>query len=213
MEAKDILVKVKEKLAGSEYQKLLEKQRETEGLKAAIKDPKTGKVYSGWTHQAAIDSVPKGDSDTWGRLSSEWDQMTDNVGFVTKSGKFINRDEAESKWGILTIEDLKDLRKKSASKKLTVYKDEIISRTLELTLNIELSGPEGEDTSEQKRIQNLAKVLISHKGQLTFFNFTKGLICRINGKMAKENQDIEDFGEFKYNGGEVGDTQEPQYHI
>ncbi len=91
-----------------EFQRLLELQRKAEGWIAAIKDPKTGKVYSGYSHKSAINSVPKGD-DAWGRLEVEWDRATDNVGFLDKNGDFISRDTADKMLSIKTMEDRKDL--------------------------------------------------------------------------------------------------------
>jgi hypothetical protein len=98
---------------------LVEKQRALHGLRAAMRDPVTGKVYTGWSHQAAIESAPKWkpgmsevESGVWGRLSHEWDKATPNAGFVDQSGKFIPRDEAERMWGVLTMEDVRDALKK-----------------------------------------------------------------------------------------------------
>ena len=100
--------------SAGDYQRILDAQRESEGIRAAIKDPKTGKVYSGWSHQAAIESVPHGDeSGAWGRLSDEWDRSTQNVGFLDKAGNFLTRDETNAKWGTLTMEDIRDLRRDS----------------------------------------------------------------------------------------------------
>ena len=94
------------------YEQIIAMQRATEGYKAAIKDPKTGKVYSGWTHQSAMDTVPTKDkTGTYSRLYNEWDQSTDNVGFVDKEGSFVSRSETEKNYGVSTVEDLKDLRR------------------------------------------------------------------------------------------------------
>jgi len=91
------------------FTKLLELQRTSEGWMAAIRDPETGKVYSGYSHQSAINNAPKG-GHIWGRLYGEWDRVTDNVGFLDKSGNFISRDEAEKIFSISTMEDLRDLQ-------------------------------------------------------------------------------------------------------
>lgn len=107
-----------ETLEQSEWDRILEKQRKLEGLKAAIRDPLTGKIYTGWSHQAAINSAPQwkpgmGDieSGIWGRLSTAWDRETDDSGFVDSEGNFITRDEAEKSFGVLTMEDVRDARK------------------------------------------------------------------------------------------------------
>ena len=99
----------------NEYERLLTLQRLTDGMKAAIKDPVSGKIYSGWTHQGIINALPnmkqKGFVEgLWGRLSDEWDKSTDNVGFLDKEGKFITRSEADKRFHIQTMEDLRDLQ-------------------------------------------------------------------------------------------------------
>lgn len=100
------------KLGRESYEQLLARQRGAEGLRAAMRDPQTGKVYTGYSHQAAIESVPKSDTTgAWGRLSSEWDRETPNTGFIDRSGNFISRDEAEKRFGVSTMEDIRDLRK------------------------------------------------------------------------------------------------------
>lgn len=105
--------------AAYDWDSILKKQRQVEGLQAAIKDPQTGKIYSGWTHQAAIEKAPKygtpeyeKDSGVWGRLSEEWDRSTENVGFLDREGNFISREEANKNWGILTMEDKRDFLRK-----------------------------------------------------------------------------------------------------
>jgi hypothetical protein len=98
-----------EKLLGiSDYERILQSQRELEGLRAAMRDPKTGKIYVGSSHQAAIERVPNTEGEVWGRLSNEWFEATDNSGFVDRAGEFISRSEAERRWGVLTIEDVRD---------------------------------------------------------------------------------------------------------
>ena len=93
-----------------DYERILSQQRELEGLRAAMRDPKTGKVYVGSSHKAAIDTVPQSDdTGIWGRLSDEWYNSTENSGFVdTRTGQFISRDEAARRWDVLTIEDVRD---------------------------------------------------------------------------------------------------------
>ena len=94
-----------------DWRKIIELQRELEGMRAAMRDPVTGKIYTSWSHQQAIESVPKDEGDVWGRLHSEWDKRTENSGFVDKAGKFISRDEANKRWAVLTMEDVRDARK------------------------------------------------------------------------------------------------------
>jgi len=90
-----------------DYKKILELQKATEGMIAAIKDPKTGKIYTGFSHQSIIDNVK--DNEVASRLWKE-QLYDDNSGFIDKNGKFLNRNEAEKQYQILTMEDLKDLR-------------------------------------------------------------------------------------------------------
>ncbi len=93
---------------------VVQRQRELEGIRAAMRDPVSGKVFVGWTHKAAIDAVPQEEeTGIWGRLHSEWDACTDNAGFVDRSGNFISRTEAEARWNVLTMEDVKDAREAS----------------------------------------------------------------------------------------------------
>ena len=91
------------------YEQILQTQRELEGLRAAMRDPQTGKIYIGSSHQAAINRVPPDDaSGAWGRLSDAWYHATEDTGFVNRAGDFISRSEAERRWGVLTIEDVRD---------------------------------------------------------------------------------------------------------
>jgi len=100
------------RLTASDYERLLKSQREVEGIRAAMRDPKTGKIYSGWSHQAAINQIPPTDeTGAWGRLSNEWHEETDNTGFLDKEGNFITRDEAGKRWNAYTMEDIRDLKK------------------------------------------------------------------------------------------------------
>lgn len=105
--------------AKSAWDEIIQKQRKLEGMKAAIRDPVTGKVYTGWSHQAAIETAPKWNAKlseqeqgVWGRLSNEWDRSTENSGFIDSDGNFISRDEAEKQFGVSTMEDIRDARKK-----------------------------------------------------------------------------------------------------
>ncbi len=94
---------------GLSYEQILKRQRELEGLRAAMKDPKTGKVYSGASHVKIVDNIQ--DKDIRARIWKEFGEIdSDKVGFVDKSGKFITRDESERRWDVLTMEDVKDAR-------------------------------------------------------------------------------------------------------
>jgi hypothetical protein len=94
------------------WDEIIARKRAAEGMQAAVRDPKTGKIYTGRTHQSAIDKAPKDDDafdNAWGRMFHEWDKETDNVGFVDKAGNFMTRSDAEKSLGVTTAEDLRDL--------------------------------------------------------------------------------------------------------
>lgn len=87
----------------SRWDDILNKQRELEGLIPAIRDPKTGKIYTGYSHRDAIDSTLMSS-----RPYSKWGYDTQNVGFITRAKVFITRDEAEERWNVATIEDVRN---------------------------------------------------------------------------------------------------------
>ena len=104
---------------GASWDAALKQQREVEGLKAAIRDPKTGEIHHGLTHKAVMNAAQSHpDGGKWGRLSWEWGEPNSpHVGFVTRDGEFLNRDQANDrlKFGY-TAEDARDfLRRKRAS--------------------------------------------------------------------------------------------------
>lgn len=79
------------------YEQILAKQRATEGSIAAVRDPETGEVYTGATHEEAILSAP---SDVMGNgvrerlrrdVYNEKTEDTSNVGFL-ENDKFVSKD-------------------------------------------------------------------------------------------------------------------------
>ena len=61
---------------------------------AAIRDPQTGRVYTGRTHADALDMVDR-EKGSWARLQDAWDRGDPSVaGFQTRSGRYVTRDEA-----------------------------------------------------------------------------------------------------------------------
>lgn len=92
-----------------EYNKLLQKQRELEGLRPAIRDPKTGYV---WSHPWSHSDVPRApqDEETKERLANEWRHETKNVGFADKGGNFLSREDAWNKYGFVMRESLDELK-------------------------------------------------------------------------------------------------------
>jgi hypothetical protein len=107
---------------------MLARGREIQGLKAAIRDPQTGEIYTGYSHQAAIN---KG-GDAGGRLSWEWSEETNNVGFVTKDGEFISRGEANNRLGFgYTMEDARDFLR-DRGRNARYYQSEPLPDTIEI---------------------------------------------------------------------------------
>lgn len=87
-----------------DYKRILAKQRELEGLKAAVLDPETGEIYTGDSHIMAAESSPKGDIRK--RVMKAWDEGSDEVGFVTSNGEFVTRQQASRMFGVETMEDV-----------------------------------------------------------------------------------------------------------
>ncbi len=93
----------------NEYNQLLEKQRDLEGFRPAIRDRKTGYVYSHpWSHGDVPRAAP--DDLTFARLAVELKNGTNNVGFIGRDGKFLSREEAWNKYGFCMRESLDDLK-------------------------------------------------------------------------------------------------------
>jgi len=100
-----------------EYQRLLEQGRKLEGLKAAVRDPLTGKIMTGRDHNAAFYSH---DKDAQARIkatltpgrdpvtnvaTNRWNYEGPNVGF-TRGGSFFSRQQVED---MLKARDDQDL--------------------------------------------------------------------------------------------------------
>jgi len=100
----------------ADWDSLLRRQRDVEGLKAAIRDPQTGEIHYGHTHKSVMDAASRHpDAGKWSRLSWEWgSDDSPHVGFVTQEGDFLTRDEANDKLKFgYTAEDARDfLRRK-----------------------------------------------------------------------------------------------------
>jgi hypothetical protein len=102
--------------AAAEYDRLLKSQRAAEGMKAALRDPTTGAVYTGLTHADAFKKAPP---DVQARLreyvvGGNFDRTT-HAGFIGPDGKWLSRYEASqalagANGGKLTAEVLNGLR-------------------------------------------------------------------------------------------------------
>lgn len=101
------------RLGPADYERIISTQREIEGIKAAIRDPETNKVYTGYTHREIMDQL--GDELGKERMKEIINSNNkSNIGFLNENGKFMPRNETENKFGISTVEDLKNLRSKIA---------------------------------------------------------------------------------------------------
>jgi hypothetical protein len=73
-----------------------DRQRQLEGMKAAVKDPETGRIFTATTgtegHFAAFEQA---------RFAGYKNVTDKDAGFLLGDGKFVNRDEANEKFGIL----------------------------------------------------------------------------------------------------------------
>ena len=78
---------------------------------AAIRDPKTKKVYSGESHQEIVDKADTISEALRDRLMAEYGRVTENTGFIDADGLFYTRMQALKKWGIMTSQDLKEKRR------------------------------------------------------------------------------------------------------
>ncbi len=110
-----------EAMEQASFNALLEKQRQTEGMSAAIKDPKTGELYTGPAHAEILEEAFKTDADLAARLSEELLNRTENVGFANEDFEFITRQQAERQLGILNSESLRGQRFNQAAYHGTPY--------------------------------------------------------------------------------------------
>ena len=80
---------------------LKKKPYREEDFQAAVKDEKTGKIYTGYNHGEAIEKGVK----EGGSFAGRSDQ-----GFLTSDGRFITRAEAKENYGFSTSEELHGLK-------------------------------------------------------------------------------------------------------
>lgn len=80
-------------------------QPKTSGqITAAVRDPQTGQVYTGPSHNEIMASVT--DPNAKRAVMREVTGRTENTGFVDSDGQFINRQQAQEKYGFSTSEEL-----------------------------------------------------------------------------------------------------------
>jgi hypothetical protein len=64
---------------------------------AAIRDPQTGKVYTGYNHPQVLEQAPS--DAVRKRLAREYAKDSEHVGFTTSYGRFLNRAQADAALG------------------------------------------------------------------------------------------------------------------
>lgn len=82
---------------------------------AAIKDPKTGKVYTGKSHSAIIDEMEDDNPAVFARLRKVYVAegslpVSEHVGFVGDDAILLNRSAAQKKWGVYYSQDIKRVK-------------------------------------------------------------------------------------------------------
>jgi len=84
------------------WAQLVSEGRMSEGMVAAIKDPQSGKVYTGDFHNMIAESQKKNPEvygRLWKALESERDKPSKLVGFINDAGEFMTRKEADAYFG------------------------------------------------------------------------------------------------------------------
>ena len=82
---------------------------------AAIKDPKTGKVYTGESHSFILDEMKDENFAVFARLRKKYvDEgnfpFAEHVGFVGDDAIFLNRSAAQKKYGVYYSQDIKRVK-------------------------------------------------------------------------------------------------------
>jgi len=81
-------------------------------IQAAIRDPATGKIYSGPSHAHIIDDMEDEDNATAARLRKTYTSAAsypeaEHVGFIDEDGVFLNRKQSLKKFGVFDSSDLR----------------------------------------------------------------------------------------------------------
>ena len=81
-------------------------------IRAAIRDPKTGKVYTGESHSTILDEMEDIFPAVFVRLRKIYVAegslpASENVGFIGDDTVLLNRSEAQKKWGVYYSHDIK----------------------------------------------------------------------------------------------------------
>ena len=82
---------------------------------AAIKDPKTGKVYVGESHSSIIDEMEYDHPPLFDRLRKVYVAegslpASEHIGFVGNDAILLNRSAAQKKWGVYYSQDIKRVK-------------------------------------------------------------------------------------------------------
>lgn len=81
-------------------------------LQAAIRDPKTGKVYIGESHAHILDDLEDGNQVIFQRIRKIYVETgsfgsAEHVGFWESDGTFLTRNESMKKWGVYQSQDIR----------------------------------------------------------------------------------------------------------
>jgi len=87
------------------------RKRWTPMIMAALRDPKTGKIFTGESHAHIIDALEDGDNSIFLRVRKAYVYSrsfpeSEHVGF-TDGTEFLNRAQSQKKWGVFDSTDLR----------------------------------------------------------------------------------------------------------
>ena len=79
---------------------------------AAIRDPKTGKVYTGESHSSIIDEMEYDHPALFARLRKVYVAegslpVSDHVGFIGDDAVLLSRSAAQKRWGVYYSQDIR----------------------------------------------------------------------------------------------------------
>lgn len=80
-------------------------------LRAAIRDPKTRKIYAGESHAHILDDLEDSNWAVFKRIQKVYCDSgncaeAENVGFIEMDGSFLTRKESLKKWGVYQSQDI-----------------------------------------------------------------------------------------------------------
>lgn len=95
-----------------ELQQMKNSKPELKDFKAAIKDPETGKMFTGPSHADAADGCfqTETDPEVKRRVRKALMAASSSTGFVDGSGTFFTREETKTKWGFKSSDELREMQ-------------------------------------------------------------------------------------------------------